>query len=79
VVDLIRGWGLVLVALAAFGMYALVYVEGRYIGVFVVLLWADLTGQPAAARIADIFQKLASGLGAIMVLFLASQHCRFQP
>jgi hypothetical protein len=68
-VELIGRWGLVLVALAAFGIYALVYVEGRYIGVFVVLLWADLTANLRLPQ-AQPFQKLASGFGAIMVLFL---------
>jgi hypothetical protein len=33
------GWQLVVIACAAFGMYALVYVTGRYIGGFVVLFW----------------------------------------
>jgi hypothetical protein len=69
VAGLIQGWGLVLVALAAFGMYALVYAEARYVGVFVVLFWADLManlGLPGSQTL----QRLASGLGAIMVLFL---------
>lgn len=39
---LLRRWGLVLPALAAFFLYALVYAEGRYVGVFVLLLWAGL-------------------------------------
>jgi hypothetical protein len=34
-------WGLLLIALSAFAIYSLVYVEGRYIGVFVLLFWAD--------------------------------------
>jgi hypothetical protein len=69
VTNLIRGWGLTAVALAAFGMYALVYVESRYIGAFVVLLWADLL---ANLRLPEsrASKKLATGLGAIMVLFM---------
>ncbi len=35
-------WALVGIALAAFGMYALVYAEGRYLGPFVALLWGSL-------------------------------------
>jgi hypothetical protein len=68
-IDLIGGWVLVLVALAAFGIYALVYVEGRYIGVFVVLLWADLVANLRLPE-AQPFRKLAAGFGAIMALFL---------
>jgi hypothetical protein len=39
---ILQQWGLAIVALVAFGMYALVHVQSRYIGAFVVLLWADL-------------------------------------
>ena len=60
-------WGLLLPALAAFGLYALVLVEGRYIGMFVVLLWADLL---ANMRLPDaqLSRRLISGIGTIMVL-----------
>ena len=53
------GWALELAAFAAFGMYGLVYAEGRYLAPFVVLLWAGLLitvrlrpepGQPAWLR-----------------------------
>lgn len=37
-----RKWGLSLIALMTFAAYSLVYVEGRYIGVFVLLFWGDL-------------------------------------
>lgn len=39
---LVKRWGLLLAALTAFLLYGLVYAEGRYLGVFIVLLWADL-------------------------------------
>ncbi|MBE2199753.1 MAG: hypothetical protein IAE79_14155 [Anaerolinea sp.] len=39
---LLRRYGLTLIALAAFTLYALVLVEGRYVGVFVILFWGDL-------------------------------------
>jgi hypothetical protein len=38
----IRNWALILPAAAAFGLYALVLVADRYIGVFVLLFWADI-------------------------------------
>lgn len=68
-VELIRGWGLVLVAVVAFGMYGLVYVEGRYIGVFVVLFWADLMANLRLPG-SQPYRKLASGLSAIIIVFL---------
>jgi hypothetical protein len=40
--DLAAPWPLLLPATAALGMYALVYFESRYIGPFLVLLWAGL-------------------------------------
>jgi hypothetical protein len=62
-------WALALVALAALGMYSLVYVEGRYIGAFVVILWADLL---ANLRLpASVFQRrLTTAASAAMVLFV---------
>jgi hypothetical protein len=67
--DIFRRWGLIIPALAAFGVYALVYVEGRYIGVFVVLFWADLL---ANVRLPDSrsSRRLASLLGTVIVLFM---------
>lgn len=37
-----RGWSLLLPALTALLLYGLVYVEDRYVGVFLLLLWGDL-------------------------------------
>lgn len=39
---LLRRYSLTLIALAAFALYAPVLVEGRYVGVFVILFWGDL-------------------------------------
>ncbi len=39
---LIHRWGLAIFALSVFGLYAMVYLEGRFVGVFVTLLWGDL-------------------------------------
>lgn len=39
---LLRRYGLTLIALTAFALYAPVLVEGRYVGVFVILFWGDL-------------------------------------
>jgi 4-amino-4-deoxy-L-arabinose transferase-like glycosyltransferase len=40
--EIVGYWPLLLPAVAALGMYALVHVEGRYVGPFVVLLWGVL-------------------------------------
>ena len=65
--DILAQWGLLIPALAAFGAYALVNVLGRYVGVFVVLLAADLL---ANIRLADSRngRKLASTLAVLMLL-----------
>jgi hypothetical protein len=62
-------WGLILPALAGFGLYALVLVEGRYIGAFVVLFWADIL---ANVRLPDsqISRRLITGVGTLMILFV---------
>jgi len=75
--NLIQRWGLVVIALAALGIYALVYVEGRYIGVFVVLLWADLLANLRLPR-SQPSRRLASGLSAIMVMFLLLSLMAFE-
>lgn len=66
--EIVSQWGLVTVALAAFGMYGIVNVLGRYVGVFVVLFWADLL---ANTRLPDsqISRRLVSLLSVIMILF----------
>jgi len=58
--------GLVLIAIAAFGLYALVYLEGRYIGAFLVLFWAGLF---SCIRIPKslLSQRLIAVAGAILL------------
>jgi hypothetical protein len=41
-VKLFQRWALVIPAVIAFGLYGLVLVSGRYLGVFVLLFWADI-------------------------------------
>jgi hypothetical protein len=75
--DLLRRWGLVVVALAGFAMYGLVYAEARYIGVFVVLFWADWMANLRLPG-SQPYRKLASGLSAIMVVFLLLNLAAFE-
>jgi hypothetical protein len=63
---------LVICSLAAFGMYALVYVENRYIAVFVVIFWADLLTKVRLVE-SRITKKLASVTSIVMFIFLIVQ------
>jgi hypothetical protein len=67
--EIVRTWGLSLAALIVLGMYALVLVEGRYIGVFLVLLWADLFANIRLPGTA-LHRRLTTILSAMMVLFM---------
>ena len=55
--------------LAAFGLYALVLVESRYVGVFLVLLWSELLSNIA---LPDSWRsrKLLPKISAMMIVFL---------
>lgn len=66
---IVTDWGLAIVALAALALYALVLVEGRYIGVFVALLVANLL---ANVRISEtpINKRLMAGVSLIMIGFM---------
>ncbi len=75
-VNILRRWGLVVVAVAALAAYALVYVEARYIGVFVVLLWADVLANVRLPR-SPASDRLASGVGAIMAFFVLANILAF--
>jgi len=61
--------GLALVAVAALALYALVLVEGRYVGVFVALLGANLL---ANVRIAEtpVNKRLMVGISIMMIGFM---------
>ncbi len=69
-------WGPAILAGAALAAYAIVYVEGRYVGAFLVLLWASLLSSvrlPASRR-SDIWLGGAAGL---IVLFFGLQLAAF--
>jgi hypothetical protein len=42
--ETLERWTLVIPALVVFGLYGTVLVEGRYVGAFILLFWADLLG-----------------------------------
>jgi hypothetical protein len=63
-------WGLVIIAIAAFGFYGMVNVIGRYVGVFIVLFWADLLANIRIPKEIKL-RNLTTLLGIIMMAFLA--------
>ena len=66
----LRSWGIALPALAAFGLYALILVEGRYIGVFVVLFLAAVLSNIALPD-RQLSARLYLAGAAVMVVALA--------
>jgi hypothetical protein len=58
------------------GAYGLVYVEGRYVGVFVVLLWSDLL---AGVRLpaSQTSRKWVSCVSLVMILFMLTEIVTF--
>jgi hypothetical protein len=63
-------------ALAAFGFYALVTPLGRYVGVFVVLFWADLLANVRLPG-SQVHKKVASWVSAIMILSMLASLAAF--
>ena len=70
-------WGLTAVALAAFGLYALVYVEGRYVAPFVVLFWAGILSHVRLPDGAES-QRLMRVSGAVLALFTLVAVAQFE-
>jgi hypothetical protein len=67
--NILQGWALTILALLAFGMYALVHVQPRYIGAFVVLLWADLFAR-VSLQASQKSQRLLAFTGAVIASFI---------
>jgi hypothetical protein len=76
VVDFIRQWGLSIIALGAMGAYALVYVEGRYVGPFLALLWADLLANVRLPR-SEAMKRLAWATSGMMIAFTMANLAAF--
>lgn len=84
--DIVRQWALVIPAVIAFGLYALILVEDRYVGVFVLLFWADILAHvrvPAwsnASSWLKVFSAVAAlGLIANIILFNLDGFRRLNP
>lgn len=66
--DIAANWVLLLPAIAALGMYSLIFVRGRYIGAFIVIIWAGLL---SSVRLVDssASRRLVTGVcGAVLVV-----------
>jgi hypothetical protein len=67
--EIVSRWGLTIVALAVFAFYGIVTVIGRYVGVFVVLFWADLLANVSLPD-SQLLRRWVSLLSIIMILFM---------
>jgi hypothetical protein len=84
--ETLRRWALVIPAVVAFGLYATVLVEDRYVGVFVLLFWTDILGN---VRLSDTENNrrwtnslsviAALGLMTNILLFNLDGLNRFRP
>lgn len=74
--ETLERWALAIPALIAFGLYGIVLVQGRYIGAFILLFWADILGNvrlpnaSANGRWLGVLSSIAAfGLLANIILF----------
>lgn len=84
--EILNRWALVIPAVIAFGLYGLVLVANRYIGVWVLLFWADILANirlPAAPNTKSWLNVLggiaALGLLANIVMFNLDGFKRLNP
>jgi hypothetical protein len=84
--EIIQKWALVIPAVIAFGLYATVLVQSRYVGVFVLLFWADILANirlPAAPNTKKWLNVLGSiaafGLLANIAMFNLDGFKRLNP
>ena len=84
--ETLKRWALVIPALIAFGLYGTVLVEGRYVGAFILLFWADILGNvrlPKAPANRSWLVTLSSiaafGLLANIILFNLDGFIRLNP
>jgi hypothetical protein len=84
--ETLERWALVIPALIAFGLYSMVLVEGRYVGAFILLFWADilsnvrLPNAPANGLWLRALSSIAAiGLLANIILFNLDGFTRLNP
>lgn len=64
--NILSHWGLAIVALAVFAFYSLVGAIGRYVGVFIVLFWADVFVNVRLPRL-QVNDRLCQVIGGMMI------------
>ena len=84
--ETLERWALVIPALIAFGLYGTVLVEGRYVGAFILLFWADILGNvrlpnaPANGLWLGVLSSIATfGLLGNIILFNLDGFTRLNP
>ena len=68
-IDTIRNWSLAIISILVLVLYSLVYVEGRYIAVFVVLLITDLLSNLSLPDLPGL-RKVTSVVSLVMIFSL---------
>jgi hypothetical protein len=64
--NIFHRWGLLIISLLSMALYLVVYVEGRYIGVFLLLFWSDLLAN-IKVQASQVLSKLVKGLSLLML------------
>jgi hypothetical protein len=84
--ETLKRWALVIPALIAFGLYGTVLVEGRYVGAFILLFWADILGNVRLPNapvnrlwLGTLSSIAAFGLLANIILFNLDGFIRLNP
>lgn len=84
--EILRKWALTIPAIVAFGLYAMILVEDRYIGVFVALFWADVLANIRLPQVSHnhtwlkvLSSVAAVGLFANIILFNLDGFARLNP
>jgi hypothetical protein len=84
--ETLERWALVIPALITFGLYGTVLVEGRYVGAFILLFWADILGNvrlpnvPANGLWLGALSSIAAfGLLTNIILFNLDGFTRLNP
>ena len=84
--ETLQRWALIIPSVIAFGLYGTVLVEGRYVGAFILLFWADILGNvrlpntPVNGRWLRALSSIAAfGLLANIVLLNLDGFTRLNP
>jgi hypothetical protein len=84
--EILNRWALLIPAVIAFGLYGIVLVANRYIGVFVLLFWADILANISLSNMPDnkswlkVLSAIAAlGLLANIILFNLDGFNRLNP